>query len=229
MEKAFRPIPLEPLARWIFRDLKGSDTVLGIPRDNIAAPARRLGTELLGRRFGVPLGVAAGPHTQLAQNIVASWLCGARFIELKTVQILDELTLTSSPTVRPESPAGWLAPPVRLGSWAECLAALLVTPQALLSPCPGVGRSRDKCLVRQRSDTARSASRALSFPALKRRGLSRSSVSRPCIDSADETYNCEWPQELKLEESFVEYLKAWVLIHALAHALGRKGLETLST
>ena len=27
----------------------------------------------------------------LAQNIVAAWLCGARYIELKTVQTLDEL------------------------------------------------------------------------------------------------------------------------------------------
>ncbi|HWR74264.1 MAG TPA: FAD-dependent oxidoreductase, partial [Bacteroidales bacterium] len=38
-----------------------------------------------------PLGVAAGPHTQLAQNIVAAWLMGSRYIELKTVQTLDEI------------------------------------------------------------------------------------------------------------------------------------------
>lgn len=35
-----------------------------------------------------PLGVAAGPHTQLAQNIVACYAGGARFIELKTVQVM---------------------------------------------------------------------------------------------------------------------------------------------
>ncbi|WP_250909195.1 DUF418 domain-containing protein, partial [Escherichia coli] len=40
-----------------------------------------------------PVGPAAGPHTQLAQNIVTSWLTGGRFIELKTVQILDRLEL----------------------------------------------------------------------------------------------------------------------------------------
>jgi putative selenate reductase len=45
-------------------------------------------------------------------------------------------------------------------------------------------------------------------------------VSRPCIDSADETYNCEWSQELKLEDSFREYLNAWVLVHALARVMG---------
>ena len=33
---------------------------------------------------------AAGPHTQLAVNIIAAWLCGARYIELKTIQTLDE-------------------------------------------------------------------------------------------------------------------------------------------
>lgn len=35
-----------------------------------------------------PLGVAAGPHTQLAQNLVACYVGGARLLELKTVQTL---------------------------------------------------------------------------------------------------------------------------------------------
>src|SRR6266545_4809388 len=144
MEKAFRPGPLELLARWVFGELNSRDTVLGIPKQNFAIPDRRFASRMFGRSLAAPLGVAAGPHTQLAQNIVASWLCGARFIELKTVQILDEIA-----------------------------------------------------------------------------------VSRPCIDSADETYNCEWSQELKLEQSFDEYLKAWVLVHALAHELGLPSPETL--
>lgn len=36
-----------------------------------------------------PLGPAAGPHTQLAQNLLAAYLTGARFFELKTVQVTD--------------------------------------------------------------------------------------------------------------------------------------------
>ena len=40
-----------------------------------------------------PFGVAAGPHTQLAINILSSYLTGSRFIELKTVQIMDELEI----------------------------------------------------------------------------------------------------------------------------------------
>ncbi|HET6439185.1 MAG TPA: FAD-dependent oxidoreductase [Anaeromyxobacter sp.] len=144
MQKAFRPMPLEDLARWIFRDLSSGETVLGIPRQNLSIPGPRLGLSLVGRRLAAPLGVAAGPHTQLAQNIVAAWLCGARFIELKTVQLKDELE-----------------------------------------------------------------------------------ISRPCIDAADETYNVEWSQELRLEESYAEYLHAWVLLHALAHALGLPAPGTL--
>jgi len=143
MEKAFRPLPLERLARWIFEELDNQETVLGIPKANFQVPSPRLESRIFGRSLAAPLGVAAGPHTQLSQNIVASWLCGARFIELKTVQILDEIA-----------------------------------------------------------------------------------VSRPCIDAADVTYNCEWSQELKLEQSFDEYLHAWVLVHALAHKLGLKAPGT---
>ena len=37
------------------------------------------------------LGPAAGPQSQMAQNLVLSWLGGCRIMELKTVQIMDEL------------------------------------------------------------------------------------------------------------------------------------------
>ncbi len=76
----------------------------------------------------------------MAQNIVTAWLVGARLIELKTIQTLDELD-----------------------------------------------------------------------------------VNKPCIDVADEGYNVEWSQELKVHESFDEYLRAWVLIHALHRKLGWPG------
>ena len=38
MEKAFRPIPLELLARWVFGELESRDTVLGIPKACVARP-----------------------------------------------------------------------------------------------------------------------------------------------------------------------------------------------
>ena len=94
MDKPFRPAPLELLARWIFGELSSRDTVLGIPQTNFAVPGPRIASRMFGRPLAAPLGVAAGPHSQLAHNIVASWLCGARMIELKTVQILDEIAVS---------------------------------------------------------------------------------------------------------------------------------------
>ena len=52
-----------------------------------------LSISFLGRPSATGLGPAAGPQSQLAQNIVLAWLAGARLFELKTVQILDELEI----------------------------------------------------------------------------------------------------------------------------------------
>ena len=46
-----------------------------------------------GHRVANPVGPAAGPHGQMAQNVLLSWLAGGRFIELKTVQLNDRLTI----------------------------------------------------------------------------------------------------------------------------------------
>ncbi len=53
-----------------------------------------LQTKLHGKNAATPLGPAAGPHTQLTQNIILSYLAGSRIVELKTVQILDKLEIT---------------------------------------------------------------------------------------------------------------------------------------
>ena len=49
--------------------------------------------DVFGRRLDTPVGPSAGPHTQLSQNIVSAFLCGGRFIELKTVQVNDRLVI----------------------------------------------------------------------------------------------------------------------------------------
>ena len=69
---------------------------LGIPGSlfHIPDPADPFQMERYGCVLETPVGVAAGPHTQLAINIIAAWLCGARYIELKTVQTLDELEVS---------------------------------------------------------------------------------------------------------------------------------------
>ena len=142
MSDLFRPIGAGQLAKWVFEELDSQDSAFGIPRELffVPDPGATYRTQAFGQALDTPFGPAAGPHSQMAQNIVASWLCGARYVELKTVQTLDELN-----------------------------------------------------------------------------------VSKPCIDMEDEGYNVEWSQELKVQQSFDEYLLAWVLIHALHHKLGFAG------
>jgi putative selenate reductase len=142
MSDLFRPISVDQLAEWLFTELDDQESAFGIPKHHFFAPdpQARYRVKVFGQSLDTPFGPAAGPHSQMAQNIVAAWLCGARYIELKTVQTLDELD-----------------------------------------------------------------------------------VSKPCIDMEDEGYNVEWSQELKVHESFEEYLRAWVLIHALHHKLGYPG------
>jgi putative selenate reductase len=142
MSDRFSPIAADQLFEWVFAELETRDSIFGIPRRHFFVPSERdrFQTAAFGHPLETPFGPAAGPHTQMAQNIVAAWLCGARYIELKTVQTLDELD-----------------------------------------------------------------------------------VSKPCIDMEDEGYNVEWSQELKIHQSFDEYLRAWVLIHALHHKLGFPG------
>ena len=133
---------MEQLTDWAFTELAEKDSIFGVPRRAffIPDPHHRFRRPNYDTVLETPFGVAAGPHTQMAQNIVVSWLVGARFLELKTIQTLDELD-----------------------------------------------------------------------------------INKPCIDLEDEGYNVEWSQELKVHESFDEYLRAWVLIHALHHELGFPG------
>lgn len=93
MPAKFYPVPVSQLLRLIFHELDSEASVFGIPQDLFFVPRENeaLTTEIFGHKMHSPVGVAAGPHTQLAQNIVAAWLMGSRYIELKTVQTLDEI------------------------------------------------------------------------------------------------------------------------------------------
>ncbi len=144
MSDRFHPISMEQLTNWVFDELDAKEALFGVPESAFFVPngEHRYRTEMYGVDLDTPFGVAAGPQTQMAQNIIVSWLVGARFIELKTIQTLDELD-----------------------------------------------------------------------------------VAKPCIDVQDEGYNVEWSQELKVYESFDEYLRAWVLIHALHHKFGWHGVQ----
>ena len=129
---------IETLLKWILEEEKQGQ-IFGIRKELFFTPKETDTFRM--RRYGqlleTPLGVAAGPHTQLSQNLISAWLTGARYLELKTVQVLDELEVT-----------------------------------------------------------------------------------KPCIDMTDEGYNCEWSQELKLDQSFDEYLNTWIVLHILKDKFG---------
>ncbi|MEG0792225.1 MAG: NAD(P)-binding protein [Lachnospiraceae bacterium] len=86
------PMPIEQLAEWIFREYKESGTVFGVHHSYHSKEGNE--RTFLGRKLETPIGPAAGPHTQLAQNLIASYYAGGRFFELKTVQELDGLSLS---------------------------------------------------------------------------------------------------------------------------------------
>jgi len=140
MSESMRTLPFETLLDWILEEYESSHSIFGIHESLFYRPDpldEAFATSLFGRKLSTPIGPAAGPHTQLTQNILSAWLTGGRFIELKTVQIMDSLE-----------------------------------------------------------------------------------IPRPCIDLADEGYNVEWSQELRLHESVGEYVKAWVLVRVLRRLLG---------
>jgi len=98
MTERIPPLVPWPLRRLLERiavewETKGEIFNLAGRRFWRADPDVDLGWDLHGARIATPVGPAAGPHTQLAQNIVLSWLGGARTFELKTIQILDELDI----------------------------------------------------------------------------------------------------------------------------------------
>jgi len=87
------PLSLQQLTSWIINEYQQQSSLFGIPSKLFFKPTNFPPVNLSGNLVGVPLGPAAGPHTQLAQNILTAFLCGGRYFELKTVQVLDELEI----------------------------------------------------------------------------------------------------------------------------------------
>jgi len=148
MSEHMRVMPFEVLLDWILKEYETHQSIFGIHEAVFHRPEAddAFSSTLFGSHLATPIGPAAGPHTQLTQNILSAWLTGGRFIELKTVQIMDELD-----------------------------------------------------------------------------------IPRPCIDLEDEGYNVEWSQELRLEESVLEYVKAWALVHILRRVLEFEDLAPFGT
>lgn len=89
MSDKMRPIKFPNLITWIKEEYQKQGTIFGIHKEKFYQVKPGNKVELFGEVMSTPIGPAAGPHTQLAQNIVSAYLTGARFIELKTVQVID--------------------------------------------------------------------------------------------------------------------------------------------
>ncbi|HPS82415.1 MAG TPA: hypothetical protein PLP25_11220, partial [Candidatus Limiplasma sp.] len=87
MSDRMRPIPFSELMEQLILEYRRDGSVFGV-----RSPYRHQGDgrlSIFGEKPETPFGPAAGPHTQLAQNLIAAYAGGARFFELKTVQKLD--------------------------------------------------------------------------------------------------------------------------------------------
>lgn len=93
MSDKMRLLGLTDLLRRIFDEYRTQKSIFDLPEHSWYRKQDTRKIKILGDNCGTVLGPAAGPHTQLAQNIVSSYLTGSRFIELKTVQILDALEI----------------------------------------------------------------------------------------------------------------------------------------
>ncbi len=89
------PAPFPHLLRRMLREAEAERKVFDLPERRFwrGSPDLDLSVTVHGRRASDPVGPAAGPHGQMAQNILLSWLAGSRFIELKTVQVDDRLAI----------------------------------------------------------------------------------------------------------------------------------------
>ena len=87
MSEVMTPMSFEQLVDWILQEKKKSGTVFGQHRAYRADGMYH--RTMFGRDLETPIGPAAGPHTQMTQNIVAAYYAGSRFFELKTVQVMD--------------------------------------------------------------------------------------------------------------------------------------------
>lgn len=88
MGDVMRPLPFPLLVEWALAEHARHDSIFGLGAQHFFRSTGRRFRDAGGHSLATPVGPAAGPHTQLAQNIVTAWLVGARVIELKTVQVL---------------------------------------------------------------------------------------------------------------------------------------------
>ena len=86
MSDLMRLIPYRKLLNWSLQEYERCGSIFGVSK-----MLRRRGKQypIFDGMIETVFGPAAGPNTQLAQNLVASYLAGSSWFELKTVQKMD--------------------------------------------------------------------------------------------------------------------------------------------
>ena len=92
MSEKMYPIPFKSLMNWVVTEYAMSGEIFGVHK---AYKASGKSLPIFGERIETPFGPAAGPNSQLAQNIIAAYFAGARFFEVKTVQKMDGADLAA--------------------------------------------------------------------------------------------------------------------------------------
>ena len=92
MSEKMYPIPFKSLMNWVVTEYANSGEIFGVRK---AYHATGKSLPIFGERIETPFGPAAGPNSQLAQNIIAAYAAGARFFEVKTVQKMDGAELAA--------------------------------------------------------------------------------------------------------------------------------------
>ncbi len=89
MSEIMTPMPFEQMMRWMTAEYRSKNSVFGVHKNKFYRNKSGRKAMVFGCELSSPLGPAAGPNTQLAQNLLASYVGGLRFMELKTVQTMD--------------------------------------------------------------------------------------------------------------------------------------------
>ena len=92
MSEKMYPIPFKSLMNWIVTEYAREGEIFGVHTPYYASGKT---LPIFGERIETPFGPAAGPNSQLAQNIIAAYFAGARFFEVKTVQKMDGAELAA--------------------------------------------------------------------------------------------------------------------------------------
>ena len=92
MSEKMYPIPFKSLMNWIVTEYAREGEIFGVHTPYYASGKT---LPIFSERIETPFGPAAGPNSQLAQNIIAAYFAGARFFEVKTVQKMDGAELAA--------------------------------------------------------------------------------------------------------------------------------------